>query len=603
MIITRTPLRISLGGGGTDLPSYYREAGHGFLIAAAITKYVYIAVHRNFDDDLMLKYSPSSGCRRPRTPQHPLMRKCLQVTGVDRGVEITSMADIPAGTGLGSSGSFTVGVLKALRSYRHELVSNVELAEQACHIEIDLLGEPVGKQDQYIAAVGGLTGFEFHADEPVEIVPLDLTARHAHRLEDNLLLFFTGLRRSASDELAEQQAERPARSRPLRDEPRPRARDRLRDERALEAGDLDGFGALLTEQWRLKYERAPSAVHHEVDGWITAGHRGRRARRQARRRRRRRVPALLRRGQGRAAPGDADLGLEEVAFGIDYEGIRAHREPMTRTVAVLAGGLGTRVASAHRRHAAEGAAPRRRSPVPPPQAQRAAAARRRSRRAPARSRRRAIVRYVGDGSAWGLDVDVVIEDDRRCSAPAERSSGRPRCCPSASGSRTATRCSTSTSPPPSDSPTTGWAAVMTVLHNRDRWQPSNVSRRRRPRRVVHEGATARDARAHRLRLPVPAEPRRHRTGHRPFDLGVVMDRLVAARSLGSFEADVPFHTIGTPDELAETDAWIRTRTTPGSRCQRRTSWYVSLTTRTSTAPLWVRLDAAASTRALASDAA
>jgi D-glycero-alpha-D-manno-heptose-7-phosphate kinase len=318
VIITRTPLRISLGGGGTDLPSYYRTAGHGFLIAAAITKYVYIAVHRNFGDDVMLKYSAVERVPTAADAKHPLLRTCLEITGIDRGVEITSMADIPAGTGLGSSGAFTVGVLKALRAYRHELVHNDELAKQACHVEIDLLGEPVGKQDQYIAAVGGLTAFSFHADERVEIAPLVLRRSTRHQLDDNLLLFFTGVHRSASEVLAEQQAASAAGS--LRDN-----LDRVRqigyDTRdALEGGDLAGFGQLLTDQWRLKYERAPGGVHAEVDGWINAG-----------------IDAGAFGGKLVGAGGGGFLlfyaedkaglrrvmderGLEEVRFSIDYEG-------------------------------------------------------------------------------------------------------------------------------------------------------------------------------------------------------------------------------------------------------------------------------------------
>jgi len=320
MIITRTPLRISLGGGGTDLPTYYRDAGHGFLIAAAITKYVYIAVHRNFDDDILLKYSAVERVPTASDAKHPLLRTCLRVAGIDRGIEITSMADIPAGTGLGSSGSFTVGVLKALHSYRHELVNNVDLAALACRIEIELLGEPVGKQDQYIAAVGGLTAFEFHADERVEIVPVDVTLNTRHRLEDNLLLFFTGLRRSASDVLAEQEAERPTGAVSLRDN-----LDRVRQigydtKEALETGDLVGFGQLLADQWKLKYERAPGGVHAEIDRWIAAG-----------------IDAGALGGKLVGAGGGgfllfyaeekadlrqqmSDFGLDEVRFGIDYEG-------------------------------------------------------------------------------------------------------------------------------------------------------------------------------------------------------------------------------------------------------------------------------------------
>jgi D-glycero-alpha-D-manno-heptose-7-phosphate kinase len=322
MIITRTPLRISLGGGGTDLPSYYRESGHGFLIAAAITKYVYIAVHRNFDEDLLLKYSAVERIPTAEQATHPLLRSCLAVVGIDSGIEITSMADIPTGTGLGSSGAFTVGVLKALRAYQREHITNVDLAAQACHVEIEMLNEPVGKQDQYIAAVGGVTGLAFHDDESVDVVRLELADATRNLLDDNLLLFFTGLRRSASEVLAEQQ--RPpehASAAPALADNLARVRDiGYQTKKALEGGDVAEFGSLLTDQWRLKYERSPGAVHDQVDACIQRG-----------------IAAgalggkLVGAGGGgfllfyaehkrllRAAM--AELGLEEVRFTIDYQG-------------------------------------------------------------------------------------------------------------------------------------------------------------------------------------------------------------------------------------------------------------------------------------------
>ena len=163
MIITRSPLRISLGGGGTDLPSYYQEHS-GFLIAAAIDKYVYITLHRTFVDELIVKYSKLERVKRVDEIEHPLIREALQLVGVNAPyLEITSMADIPAGTGLGSSGSFTTALLKALHAWKMNLVHPAQLAEQACEIEIDRLGEPIGKQDQYIAAYGGITCFQIHA--------------------------------------------------------------------------------------------------------------------------------------------------------------------------------------------------------------------------------------------------------------------------------------------------------------------------------------------------------------------------------------------------------------------------------------------------------
>jgi D-glycero-alpha-D-manno-heptose-7-phosphate kinase len=163
VIITRSPLRISLGGGGTDLPSYYQEHS-GFLVAAAIDKYVYITLHRTFVDELIVKYSKLERVRQVSEIEHPIIREALQLVGVDAPyLELTSMADIPAGTGLGSSGSFTTALLKALHAWKMNLVHPAQLAEQACEIEIDRLGEPIGKQDQYIAAYGGITCFKFMA--------------------------------------------------------------------------------------------------------------------------------------------------------------------------------------------------------------------------------------------------------------------------------------------------------------------------------------------------------------------------------------------------------------------------------------------------------
>src|SRR5205809_2469013 len=204
MIITRSPLRISLGGGGTDLPSYYREHT-GFLVAAAIDKYIYITVHRRFVEGFLLKYSHLEEAANIDEIKHPIIREALRMVGVqERNLEITSMADIPAGTGLGSSGSFTTALLKAFHALRKNLVHPSELAEQACHIELEQLGEPMGKQDQYIAAYGGITCFKFMPDSQVEARPLKISEETLYNLEDNLLLFFTGYARSASQILREQ---------------------------------------------------------------------------------------------------------------------------------------------------------------------------------------------------------------------------------------------------------------------------------------------------------------------------------------------------------------------------------------------------------------
>src|ERR1043166_2976485 len=204
MIITRSPLRISLGGGGTDLPSYYKQHT-GFLIAAAIDKYVYITLHQTFVPELIIKYSKLERVVSVDEVEHPIIREGLKLVGIEASsLEITSMADIPAGTGLGSSGSFTTALLKAFHAHKKILVHPAELAEQACQVELEKLGEPIGKQDQYIAAFGGITCFRFLPDGQVEAWPLKISQETLYDLEDNLLLFFTGYARSASKILKEQ---------------------------------------------------------------------------------------------------------------------------------------------------------------------------------------------------------------------------------------------------------------------------------------------------------------------------------------------------------------------------------------------------------------
>ena len=192
MIITRSPLRISLGGGGTDLPSYYRDHG-GFLVAAAIDKYVYITLHETFVQEIIVKYSRLERVTEIAQIEHPIVREALNLIGIEKPyLELTSMADIPAGTGLGSSGSFTTALLRTLHAYKKNIIHPAELAEQACDIEINRLGEPIGKQDQYVAAIGGITAYTFHPDGRVEYRPVRLSEETLYNLEDNLLLFFTG---------------------------------------------------------------------------------------------------------------------------------------------------------------------------------------------------------------------------------------------------------------------------------------------------------------------------------------------------------------------------------------------------------------------------
>jgi len=269
MIIARSPLRISLGGGGTDLPSYYRERGEGFLIAAAIDKYVYITVHQTFVPDLIVKYSRMERVGSAAEIQHPLVREALLLTGVPgSGLEVTSMADIPAGTGLGSSGSFTTALLKALHAYSKNLaVTPQQLAAEACDIEINRAHEPVGKQDQYIAAHGGVTCFRFTRDETVEAWPLRMPPTTLHDLEDNLLLLFTGYSRSSSEILQDQ--DKKSRN---GDGDMLRNLDFIKDlayqsQAALEAGALRKFAELMNVHWDWKRKRSPGITLTAIDEW------------------------------------------------------------------------------------------------------------------------------------------------------------------------------------------------------------------------------------------------------------------------------------------------------------------------------------------------
>lgn len=271
MIISKTPVRVSLGGGGTDLPSYYRAHGGGFIIAGAISRHVYIAVNRHFDEDILLKYSQLERVSDRGDIRHPLLREALRLTGIDRHIEVSCMADVPSGIGLGSSGSFTVGVLKALHAYKRDVVSNVKLAEEACDIEIDRLGDPVGKQDQYIAAVGGITAFEFDPSDGVDIRSVPMSDETRDRLEENLLLFFTGAQRSAAEILAEQD-----RKSASDDKATAANLDRVKEIgqeswNALSTGDLKWFAGLVTEQWQLKRQRTPEATTAKIDSWIREG--------------------------------------------------------------------------------------------------------------------------------------------------------------------------------------------------------------------------------------------------------------------------------------------------------------------------------------------
>lgn len=265
MIITRSPLRISLGGGGTDLPSYYREHA-GFVLSAAIDKYVYITLHDTFEQQFIIKYSKTELVQAVDEIKHPIVREALKLVPVAvPHLEVVSMSDIPAGTGLGSSGSFTVALLRALHAHNRGSITRQQLAEDACHIEIDLLGEPVGKQDQYIASFGGITSFLFNPDGRVAVQPVSLCAETLYNLEDNLLLFFTGFTRSASAILAEQDNRTREGDSGMIDHLHQIKRLGYLSRTALETGDLRRFAAIMHEHWELKKQRSQSMTNSRID--------------------------------------------------------------------------------------------------------------------------------------------------------------------------------------------------------------------------------------------------------------------------------------------------------------------------------------------------
>ena len=271
MIIARSPLRITLGGGGTDLPSYYRDH-EGFLVSAAIDKYVYVNVMRPFTEGIFLKYSQLEHVEKITEVKHPIIREALQMLGFKTPqVEITTLADIPAGTGLGSSGSFTTALLKALYTHRKRHLHQEELAELACHIEIDRLGEPIGKQDQYIAAVGGVTCFTFHKDDKVTATPLGISMDTMFDLEDNLLLFFTGFSRSASGILKDQKVKSQQNDSDMLNNLHYVKDLGYRSRDALLAGKTELFGDLMHEHWEHKKRRSGGMSNPQIDEWYELG--------------------------------------------------------------------------------------------------------------------------------------------------------------------------------------------------------------------------------------------------------------------------------------------------------------------------------------------
>lgn len=269
MIIARSPLRISLGGGGTDVPSYYEEH-EGFLLAAAIDRYVYVTVMRPFTQGIFLKYSEIEHVEKAIDVKHPIIREVLAELNLKTPqIEITTLADIPSGTGLGSSGSFTTALIKALFAHYRKNIHPEQLAEMACRIEIEKLREPIGKQDQYIAAYGGITEFCFHKNGSVSAAPLNLSVQTVHDLEDNLLLFFTGISRSAGTILKDQVDKSKIKDSKMIDNLHFTKDLGLRSKTALLNGDTKKFGELMHEHWEHKKSRSTGMTSDFINSAYT----------------------------------------------------------------------------------------------------------------------------------------------------------------------------------------------------------------------------------------------------------------------------------------------------------------------------------------------
>ena len=264
MIISGAPVRITLGGGGADLASYYSKYG-GFLIAAAIDKYVFISVNKRFYDSTRLSYSQTEIVNDVSEIKHQIFRETLNLLGLNGGLELVSVSDVPANCGLGTSSSFTVSLLNALHAYKREFVGQRQIADEACHVEIDLLGEPIGKQDQYIAAFGGITCLTFDKDGEVYVEPLKISDEVMDQLESNILLFYTGRERSASEILSDQN-ERSKSDDPAMIQNLHRIKEiGLETRRVLERGRVDDLGELLHIHWETKKRRSQGISDPFID--------------------------------------------------------------------------------------------------------------------------------------------------------------------------------------------------------------------------------------------------------------------------------------------------------------------------------------------------
>jgi D-glycero-alpha-D-manno-heptose-7-phosphate kinase len=272
VVFSRAPLRISLGGGGTDLPSYYRGHG-GFVVSGAIDKYVYMLTHTVFQRRYRMKYSEMEEVDEIAEIRHPILRESLLRHWRGNPLEIASVADVPAGTGMGSSGAYTVCLLKGLAHARQTSIAATALAEAACEIEIDVLGEPVGKQDPYVAAHGGICSYTFNPDGSVDVVPLELDPQVLRRLRDQLLLFYTGEARSASNVLADQDRRSKAADEQMLVNLHATKELGRHSQDLLCSGDLDGYAELMHEHWENKRRRSPGMTGEHIDSLYTLARR------------------------------------------------------------------------------------------------------------------------------------------------------------------------------------------------------------------------------------------------------------------------------------------------------------------------------------------
>jgi D-glycero-alpha-D-manno-heptose-7-phosphate kinase len=322
MITARSPLRISLGGGGTDLASYYEE-NEGFVISAAIDKYIYVNVMRPFKKGIYLKYSKTEYVEKVSQVEHPIIREVLNTLNLKTPqIEIVTSADIPSGTGLGSSGSFSTALIKALYTHRKRHIHQEDIARLACKVEIEILKEPIGKQDQYAASTGGLTSFTFHKNGNVSAKPLNLNMETIFKLEDNLLLFFTGYSRKAGNILKEQKIKSESKDRDMINNLHYVKKIGFQVRDALENGDVNAFGELMNSHWNYKKKRSNGMTNSNIDQWydlalkngaiggklVGAGGGG--------------FLMFVAKDRDLLRKKMTDIGLEEVRFKFDFEGTK-----------------------------------------------------------------------------------------------------------------------------------------------------------------------------------------------------------------------------------------------------------------------------------------